>query len=48
MAPVAVHRMFPPYAGNHVYDRPQGETRAERTANGERELSRRGRAASQR
>jgi hypothetical protein len=26
-APVAMHRMFPPFAGNHVYEKPQQESR---------------------
>jgi hypothetical protein len=28
-APVAMHRMFPPFAGNHVYEKPQPDPRSE-------------------
>ena len=36
-APVAMHRMFPPFAGNHVYEKPPTEIRSEpRQARGER------------
>lgn len=29
LAPVLMHRMFPPYAGVHVYDRSGGEDKSE-------------------
>jgi regulator of protease activity HflC (stomatin/prohibitin superfamily) len=49
-APVAMHRMSPPYRGNHVYEKPQPEARqarAEREASrAEREASRAEREAS--
>jgi hypothetical protein len=45
-APVAMHRMFPPFAGNHVYEKPkpQAEPRPARAERDDRESSRRDRA----
>ena len=42
-APVAMHRMSPPYRGNHVYENPPSEERQART---EREANRAEREAS--
>lgn len=42
-APVAMHRMSPPYRGNHVYEKPQAETRQARSEQGERNAARRDR-----
>jgi len=46
-APVAMHRMSPPYRGNHVYEKPKAETRQSPGA-GDRESGRRDRQSSQR
>lgn len=42
-APVAMHRMSPPYRGNHVYEKPPEEPRQARTNREQRETSRRSR-----
>jgi len=47
-APVAMHRMFPPYAGNHVYEKPPTEGRSDRGTPNDRESNRRTRSDVQR
>jgi hypothetical protein len=39
-APVAIHRMSPPYRGNHIYEKPQQETRPARTERDDSEPTR--------
>jgi hypothetical protein len=45
-APVAMHRMSPPYRGNHVYEKPPEEPRPVRSEREDRESSRRSRSSS--
>ena len=40
-APVAMHRMSPPFRGNHVFEKPQPVTRQARGERSEREAGRR-------
>ena len=49
-APVAMHRMFPPFAGNHIYEKPKPQAeprpaRAERDDRDDRDSSRRNRSS---
>lgn len=46
-APVAMHRMSPPYRGNHVYEKPPAEPRPARSEREDRESSRRERQSLQ-
>ena len=48
-APVAMHRMSPPYRGNHIYEKPpQPEMPPARAEQGDRGAGRRERQSSQR
>jgi hypothetical protein len=47
-APVAMHRMSPPYRGNHVYEKPQAEPKPTRGERDDRNAGRRDRQSPQR